>query len=471
MKRTMRLKTYFILITCLFISIPVWGEKPSVDFSHGSLKISENKRFLVHEDGTPFFWLGDTAWELFHRLTVEEAERYLENRRAKGFTVIQTVALAERDGHREPNPYGELPLIDLDPARPNDKYFQHVDAIVRIAREKGIVLAIQPTWGAYVLPLWAAGSSPKLFDAENARAYGIWLGRRYRNDQNIIWMLGGDRPPQYGGEDYIPVWRALAEGLREGDGGSHLITYHPHGGFSSSYWLHDEPWLDFNCLQSGHGMSGTDNYTRIDVDYNRVPVKPCFDGEPNYETIPRSFKPADGRVTAFEVRRSAYWSLFAGGFGYTYGCNNVWQMYDKGREPVLFPDRYWHESLDLPGARQMTHVRALMESRPMLARVPDNGLIAGGQKRGVDHMEAARGEDYAFVYIPTGNHVTITMGRISGETVRAWWYNPRNGEADDMGMFANEGTETFLPPGGGQDWVLVLDDVGKRYSPPGIKPN
>src|SRR5664279_3518491 len=70
----------------------------SVDFNHGKLKISENKRFLVFEDGTPFFYLGDTGWELFHRLNMEDVEKYLENRRAKGFTVIQAVALAEFDG-------------------------------------------------------------------------------------------------------------------------------------------------------------------------------------------------------------------------------------------------------------------------------------------------------------------------------------------------------------------------------------
>ncbi|MFZ0283370.1 MAG: DUF4038 domain-containing protein, partial [Bacteroidales bacterium] len=88
---------------------------PSVDFSHGKLKISGNHRFLIHEDGTPFFYLGDTGWELFHRLNKEETEKYLENRRAKGFTVIQAVALAELDGLNTPNAEGNKPLIDNDP--------------------------------------------------------------------------------------------------------------------------------------------------------------------------------------------------------------------------------------------------------------------------------------------------------------------------------------------------------------------
>src|SRR5262249_18837819 len=91
------------------------------------LRVSENRRFLVRADGTPFFYLADTAWELFHRLDFEQAEDYLENRAAKGFTVIQAVALAEFDGLTEPNANGDLPLIDQDPARPNAAYFEHVD--------------------------------------------------------------------------------------------------------------------------------------------------------------------------------------------------------------------------------------------------------------------------------------------------------------------------------------------------------
>ena len=83
----------------------------SVDFSHGRLIVSENNRFLIFEDGTPFFWLGDTAWELFHRLTKNEAEQYLKNRLEKGFTVIQAVILAELDGLNIPNTEGEKPLI------------------------------------------------------------------------------------------------------------------------------------------------------------------------------------------------------------------------------------------------------------------------------------------------------------------------------------------------------------------------
>ena len=89
-----------------------------VDAATPRLQVSENHRFLVTSEGQPFFWLGDTAWELFHRATREDADRYLENRAEKGFTVIQAVAIAEMDGHTVADAYGYLPLTDLDPARP-----------------------------------------------------------------------------------------------------------------------------------------------------------------------------------------------------------------------------------------------------------------------------------------------------------------------------------------------------------------
>ena len=192
------------------------------------LRVSENTRFLVTADGRPFFWLGDTAWELFHRLTREEAERYLRNRAERRFTVIQAVALAELDGLDDPNPYGERPLIDHDPTRPNERYFQHVDWIVAKANALGLYVGLLPTWGDKWNKKWGVG--PEIFTPENAATYGEWLGRRYR-DAGIVWILGGDRPVET--DAHRAIIAAMARGLRAGDGGAHLITFHPTGGQSS----------------------------------------------------------------------------------------------------------------------------------------------------------------------------------------------------------------------------------------------
>ena len=105
-----------------------------------SLRISENGRFIKKSNGTPFFYLGDTAWELFHRLDMQEAEYYLKNRADKGFTVIQAVILSELNGISVPNANGDLPLFNKDPKRPNEAYFKHVDAIVEKASSLGLVM-------------------------------------------------------------------------------------------------------------------------------------------------------------------------------------------------------------------------------------------------------------------------------------------------------------------------------------------
>ncbi|HVJ81737.1 MAG TPA: DUF4038 domain-containing protein, partial [Planctomycetia bacterium] len=249
------------------------------------LKVSDNRRFLVTAEGKPFFYLGDTAWELFHRLDRKEAETYLADRAAKRFTVIQAVILAEFNGRVEPNANGDLPLAGRDPTKPNEKYFAHVDAIVDAANEKQLYVGMLPTWGDKVGPVkWGGG--PEIFSPDSARKYGEFLGKRYK-EKGIIWILGGDRPPET--PYYQDIWRAMASGLRAGDGGAHLITFHPNGGRSSAEWFHQEKWLDFNMMQNGH-CTDTPVWERIGREYDLKPTKPVLDGEPLYEDHPICFK-------------------------------------------------------------------------------------------------------------------------------------------------------------------------------------
>jgi hypothetical protein len=265
---------------------------PSVDLSHGRLVVSDNKRFLQFEDGTPFFYLGDTGWEFFHRLNYREAETYLENRRQKGFTVIQAVILAEQDGLNIPNRNGDRPLIDNDPTRPDENYFAFVDSLIRLAAAKGIYIGLLPTWGDKVDKAgW--GKGPVIFNPENAARYGSFLGKRYKDFSNIIWINGGDRPGgtnAAGTGDNFPVWDALGRSIKAADP-NHLMTYHPWGEKSSSAWFHDCDWLDFNMAQTGHGQRSYAIYRLIREDYDRVPVKPCMDGEPRYEDHPINWSP------------------------------------------------------------------------------------------------------------------------------------------------------------------------------------
>ncbi len=437
------------------------------------LKVSDNRHFLVRADGRPFFWLGDTAWELFHRATREDADRYLRNRAERRFTLIQAVALAEMDGLNVPNAYGALPLHDNDPTKPDDAYFAHVDWIVAHANALGLYIGLLPTWGDKWNKKWGAG--PEIFTPGNAAIYGEWLGRRYR-DAGVVWILGGDRPVETDG--HREILRAMARGLRKGDGGAHLITFHPTGGQGSAAVFHDEEWLDFNMRQNGHAPEFTGRYDQTRVDYDRTPPKPVLDGEPLYEDHPVSFDAKKlGHSIAADVRRPLYWDLFSGAFGHTYGHHSVWQFWTPERQPVNNPLMPWFDAIDQPGAAQMQHARALLESRPFLTRIPADDVIVSGRVptsvpgAGRYRFVATRDTEgtYAMVYAPIGRSFSVRMSVIAGSTVRAWWFNPRDGSATSIGTFPDIGEREFTPPDTGEmlDWVLVLDDAGKNYRAPG----
>jgi hypothetical protein len=465
-----RLSIFVALLSCCLATA---AETPR-------LRVSDNKRFLVTTEGRPFFWLGDTAWELFHRLNREEAARYLDDRARKGFTVIQAVAIAELDGHIDPNPYGHLPHTDFDPAQPavasgaGGNYWDHVSFIVAEANKRGLYIGFLPTWGRY----WHDNikDGKPLFTPTNAEIYGEWLGQRYRN-AGLVWILGGDRPID--NDDQREIIRSMARGLRKGDCGAHLITFHPPGGSGSSKWFQNEDWLDFNLRQNGHSAEFTGHYDQTRVDYNRTPVKPVIDGEPIYEDHPISFDAKHfGHSLAADARRPLYWDLFSGACGHTYGNHAVWQFYDPKRgKPINNPLMPWYEAIDEPGAAQMQFGRRLIESRPFLTRIPDDSVIVTDRVStsvlgaGVRRFVATRDTDgtYAMVYAPVGRMFKVRMDKISGAAVKAWWFNPRDGEAKVAGTFENTGEREFTPPDKGEllDWVLVLDDASKSYPPPG----
>ena len=433
--------------------------------------VHSSGRFLARADGTPFFYLADTAWELFHRANLEEADHYFRTRREQGFTVVQAVILPEFAGLDVPNPYGQRPLIDDDPAQPNERYFKHVDMLLDRAGWNGLTVALLPTWGDKwhrVHDLWG---TKVIFTPENARIYGRWVGARYAARDNLIWVLGGDRP--IGDETHRAINRELAAGLREGDGGRHLITFHPYGGKSSADDFHAETWLEFNMLQSGHTGHDFANHAMIDRDYARQPVKPCLDAEPCYEDHPvmgaKWSAEASDFFDAYEVRKRAYWAVFAGAFGHAYGAHSVWQWWDPTRERVNQVRTPWREALQLPGAKQMKHLRTLLEARPFFTRIPDQSLLAGPARERGAHLRATRASDgaYAFVYSPAGQPFELQLESLSGDSLASGWFNPRTGLFAPADRLVRRATATFVPPEIGFDWVLVLDDTARGYAAPG----
>ena len=420
------------------------------------LRISKEGSHLEHTTGEPFFYLGDTAWELLHRTTEAEVRRYLKDRAGKGFNVIQTVVLAELEGLTVPNSQGNLPLEDLDPTRWNEKYFAYVDRVAEMADSLGLCLGILPTWGDKFNQKWGVG--PEIFTPENARTYGRLLGERY-GTHHVIWILGGDRNPE--NDEDLAIVRAMAAGLREAVGDRQLITYHPQGGSRSSDFFAGEEWIDFHMFQSGHGRrDDPQNYNFPRTVRAADPGKPVINGEPAYEDHPINWRPANGWFDDFDARQAAWWSVLSGTAGHTFGNHNIWQLWLPGRDPISSARTPWTEALHYPGAAQMGHLAALMRSLPYYDLRPDGDLLRDAPNSSGREVVLARSGDYSLVlaYTPYGDALRLPKDRIEAGA-RTEWFNPRSGESIPFTPDVDGDTYVYDPPfdpARGNEWVLVI---------------
>ncbi len=435
-----------------------------------ALRVSENQRFLITADGKPFFWLADTAWQLIHDLDEAEARRYLADRRDKGFTVIQTVALAE---HRfdKPNAFGHLPIDPKRPDRPlakdgpNNDYWDDVERVLRLAAEHQLYVGLLPTWGKYVTTSWQSGLVDGFFTVANAETYGRFLGARFKDHANLIWILGGDKAAPT--DEARAIWRAMARGIAVGVSGSEdyakiLMTYHTSGPGSTAWFLNNEPWMDFHTLQSGHGRWAM-NWLMVEHAYTMKPTLPVIDLESSYPGFRHGRPPTT--ATDDDARRAGYWAVFAGAAGHTYGHHSIWQMHSPNYPGIAGPKEFWFDALDTPSAKQMGYLRKLIEARPFLTQRPDLSVLAFEQERPWEMCLALRGDGYVLVYTPTGRTLDILLGKLSGAKVKTSWFNPRTGVTAAIGEFENKGRRSFDPPGEevpGNDWVLDLTSENSR---------
>jgi hypothetical protein len=287
----------------------------------------------------------------------------------------------------------------------------------------------------------------------------------------------------------MDIWNALAKGLKEGSQGKHLLTFHPPGHTSGSQWFQKASWLDFYMLQVGHARSSNNDYEMVAHDYALVPVKPVLNSESTYEDHPIAFSESNPRYTDYEVRKSAYWSVFAGAFGHTYGNHNIWQLYRPGEYPsIAYVKTSWQQAMESAGGFQMRHLRNLIESRPFLSRIPDQSLllpaslVEPAQGRDSDHIQVTRdgtaGKNdatYIMAYMPYAGSIKLNTKVFSSKKLKVWWYDPRQGLAfplgtvDNKGEFSPEWDHRIREYQTGPDWVLVIDDATKNYPPPGQK--
>ncbi|OXB07426.1 glycoside hydrolase family 140 protein [Flavobacterium pectinovorum] len=465
----MNLKIKYLYTICIsFLLTAQSGYSQSAEKTKDALpriKVSKNQHYFITEDEKPFFWLGDTGWLAFGKLDRESINKYFQDRKAKGFNVVQVMVLHNINAV---NVYGDAALINEDVSKPlttagnnfNNKdeydYWDHVDFTLDVAQKNGIYVAMVPVWGTNV-------SKGNKVSKEQAEKYAKFLADRYKNRTNVIWLNGGDTH----GNEFMDIWNAIGNTLKTNNP-DQLVTFHPFGRTDSSENYHNASWLDFNMFQSGHRRYDQDsiktnfkedNYKFVQRDLTLKPTKPTLDGEPSYEGIPHGLHDTlQPKWTENDVRRYGYWSVFAGAAGYTYGHNAVMQMFRKGDKPAYGNKELWNSAINAPGAGQMVYIKKLMLSFPYLERIPDQTLITNqGEK--YDYLVATKGEKYALIYTYNGRKMILNMGKIAGDKVNASWYNPRNGKETKIGIIENKGTKEFQPLGDkkdGNDWVLIL---------------
>jgi hypothetical protein len=409
------------------------------------LRVEAGKRFLVDAVGKPFLLQGDAAWGLLTKLTREEAEQYLEDRRLKGFSAILVMLISQHVliGPSS-NAYGDAPFMTAgDFGTPNEKYFAHADWVLRKAAEKGILVLLAPAYAGYQgtgeegwYPTMQANGTG------NLRTYGRYVGTRYRGFNNIIWINGGDFNPPESGKDLV---RAVANGIRDVIPDS-LHTFHGGRGTAAlQYWGTSEPWLNVNDIY-------TDENTVVSAAFQEHARSqmPFFLIEARYEN--------EGAGTPAVVRAQAYQALLSGASGQVMGNRPIW-----GFMPG------WQMALNGSGSRSMTHLRNLFEARSwwMLQPDTDASLLTAGISSGADRAAAALAADRSFAigYVPTVRTVTVNMGRLAGPRLRANWCDPANGVCSVVAgsPFLASGSQSFRPAGNNSsnfgDWVLVLEST------------
>jgi hypothetical protein len=408
------------------------------------IRVGPDHRHVVDQTGSPFLIHGDTPWSLISGLTREEAEQYLENRRQKGFNSI-IVNLIEHKFHGPIDRYGEGPFTTPgDFSTPNEKYFEHADWVMRQAAQKGIQVFLAPIYLGYINTDEGWIEEALANGPERCRAWGRYVGKRYRGFDNLVWLIGGDRNPESAREDVD----AIVAGIKEFDT-RHLFTAHCHPENSAMDQYKVDGWLDLNDTYT-YGIV----HRKLLADYDRAPAMPFFLIETTYE--------GEHNASAVQIRRQAYWALLSGATGQFLGNRPIW-LFDPG----------WQTAMDATGSQDMVRLKALFTSRQWYELVPDEKhevVVDGlGEFRGLDYLAAARTHDGRTViaYLPTARAFTVDLSKVSGTAAQAWWYNPRTGEADAAGKFATGAKQKFTPPAE-VDWVLVLDDASQNLPPPGV---
>ncbi len=454
------------------------------------IRVSACGHFFEKHDGSPFFFLGDTVWMLFNKLTEAEARELFADRAKKGFTVIQSVVFRDLFTPNTPNVHGDPPFLtdaDMHAVRMNPAWIAYVRKLVGIAAEYGLMIGLLPTWG----DKWNEHSNsagPVIMDASGARRYGRFLSDELAEHENVIWILGGDSPILR--QQHADTIAAMADGIRSGRSGDRLMTFHPSG-LGSSEVFQSTPWLDFNSLQTSHYRPNIPGYVFIERLFSNRFAKPCLDMEPNYESSPmfimqrRKNRPnVEPIFTAYDVRKSLYRTVLAGAAGFTYGCEPIRQLYREGDRVHIFGEYAmptWRESLSDPGSSQLKFLVDRLTERSYFTREPAQELFIPHKRHGawadtmaiglpyaaqentdpVSHIRVAKCSEgkYILAYVPVRQVVTLDTSVIKSGSLVVTLYDPAACELIDRFDAENDGEITIIPPHDLDTFITI--DAGK----------
>lgn len=408
------------------------------------LQVSADGRYLEDQNGEPYLINGDTPWSLIVRLSKTEADAYLEDRRARGFNAIVT-ELIENEFGGPANRDGELPFLSPgDFSQPNETYFQHADWVIEKAAEKGLLVILTPAYLGSACGSQGWCQEIQASTPAELRGFGNYVGNRYRDFENVIWMHGGDADAAaFGVDDAVDQ---IVDGILEVDPPK-LQTAHCARQLSALD-CYDKPWLNVNTTYSDCAESAA----RTRADFERGRQMPFFFLEGTYE--------GEG-ASATCLRAQAYWSVLGGSAGHFFGNSPVW----------LFGNN-WEGALDSVGSRSMFYYGALFRDRRWNLLSPDyNATVVAGDRGTVaeaDYVAAAVASDGSSViaYLPALRTISVDLAAITGPQAKSWWFEPASGATRLIGEFATGAVVDFTPPEAG-DWVLVIDSAELGFPAPG----
>ncbi len=418
------------------------------------LSVSADGRHIADHNGDPVFWTGTAAWGIAVVPPREDAALYLADRSRKGVNAILIRMVDHMFSDRDPpwvnhagNPPFErtLPNGALDFTRPAAAYWENVDWVIREAYRHGMVVLCAPAYLGYELGDEGWANQIAANGTERMRRYGEWLGARYRDYPNIVWVMGGDCSPKFGGRSVVSEVDALAFGIKSVDS-VHLMTAHSRRERSARD-DYERPWLDLNATYT----SKASVHDRTETDYRRSPPMPTF--------LIEAFYGNEHGVTDRDIRAQMYQAMLSGAFGQMYG--NAPQWYFSASTTDVFADMRrvdWKDNLDGHGAQYLPVIAQLIREYPFDRLEPDfdHRVMTSGYGGGSsDYAPLVCGPDLAIAYIPDGRRVTFDMSRFSG-SVRCLWRNPANGTTRRGKTFPNSGRAVIAPPARG-DWILILD--------------